>query len=275
MTSSLPGAGWATTPGLATFIAALNSSNRRLVDCPTRPASCARSLGSVVTPPARSHRRAFGRREAVVDGNVARVLARVFGVELDIKSSAGQRALWQLAGDLVPADDPGDFNQGLMELGQSLCTPRSPDCSSCPLGGLCRAKIEGRQERLPVVAPRKKRGEKPLIEQYAALVQRKDSLLLGKRPASGLYAGLWEVPAAADRRSLLAALPGLELETETTFVREQELSHRMLRIRVFRGELKRKPRTALDYSSLRWHPLAALTCLGVSSATSAIVAALT
>src|SRR5690606_12970117 len=80
---------------------------------------------------------AFGERAPLVDGNVARVLARVFAIEDDIKSSAGQRALWARAGELMaalPADHaPGDLNQGLMELGATVCAPQAPRCLVCPL----------------------------------------------------------------------------------------------------------------------------------------------
>ncbi|HEY5946784.1 MAG TPA: A/G-specific adenine glycosylase, partial [Kofleriaceae bacterium] len=99
---------------------------------------------------------AYGERAPLVDGNVARVLARVFAMRDDIKSSAGQKALWQRAGELMAAlpDDhaPGDLNQGLMELGATLCSPTSPRCLLCPLAASCEAARTGRQDELPVVA---------------------------------------------------------------------------------------------------------------------------
>src|SRR5687768_15197757 len=99
---------------------------------------------------------AYGERAPLVDGNVARVLARVFAIEHDIKSSAGQRTLWQRAGELMsalPAEHaPGDLNQGLMELGATLCSPTSPRCLVCPLAAHCTAARTGRHDELPVVA---------------------------------------------------------------------------------------------------------------------------
>ena len=96
---------------------------------------------------------AFGERTPLVDGNVARVLARVYGIELDIKSTAGQRALWDRAGALVTAlpetAAPGDLNQGLMELGATVCTPTSPRCLICPIATACVANKTGRQAELP------------------------------------------------------------------------------------------------------------------------------
>src|SRR5687767_7477451 len=98
---------------------------------------------------------AYGERAPLVDGNVARVLARVLAIEDDVKSTAGMKALWTKAGDLMsalPADaQPGDLNQGLMELGATLCSPTSPRCLVCPLAKLCIANRTARQDELPVM----------------------------------------------------------------------------------------------------------------------------
>src|SRR6185503_9991928 len=99
---------------------------------------------------------AFDRQEPLVDGNVARVLARVFAVEEDVKSAAGQNRLWQLAADLVPSEAPGDFNQALMELGATLCAPAAPRCAGCPLAADCRAHREGRTDELPRLPARRR-----------------------------------------------------------------------------------------------------------------------
>lgn len=219
---------------------------------------------------------AFGAREPVVDGNVARVLARLYAIEVDVRSGAGGRMLWKLAGELIPVDAPADFNQGIMELGATVCTPRSPRCDDCPLSSGCRAHAAGRQGELPVMPKRTKSTDKPLLDRDALWAGgRGDKLLLGRRPATGLYGGLWELPQTESRADLCAALPGLELEAgDPATVREQELSHRRLRIRVWRGILSRTPRKVLDYTRMRWHPLASITDLGLSSATRAIADAL-
>src|SRR6185295_14882598 len=103
---------------------------------------------------------AFGERTPLVDGNVARVLARVFAIEHDIKSTAGGKALWAAAGELMTALPetvaPGALNQGLMELGATICAATQPRCLVCPLARQCAAARAGRQDELPVVAPRKK-----------------------------------------------------------------------------------------------------------------------
>ena len=124
---------------------------------------------------------AFGESVAVVDGNVERVLARLFGRNVDREDA------WQQAQDLLSRDRPGDFNQAMMELGATICTPRAPQCLVCPLITWCATRGAG--ETQPQ-SPRKR-------EQLCyALVPQKDAVLLVQRPAdSSLMAGMWELPA--------------------------------------------------------------------------------
>ncbi len=97
---------------------------------------------------------AYDRPTAVVDGNVYRVLARVFGIDTPIDGTAGRKAFAELADDLIDPAHPGDHNQAVMELGATVCTPRSPACDRCPLAGRCIARKEGRIATLPVKAGR-------------------------------------------------------------------------------------------------------------------------
>jgi A/G-specific adenine glycosylase len=134
---------------------------------------------------------AFGQNEAVLDGNVKRVLARVFNLQAPANSAAGEKVFWQLARDLVPAVSAGDYNQAVMDLGAVVCTPRAPNCPECPLADLCEAKKSGLQAALPV------RLEKPPIPHYlvcAAVITKGDTLLIARRPSKGLLGGMWEFP---------------------------------------------------------------------------------
>jgi A/G-specific adenine glycosylase len=200
---------------------------------------------------------AFGRREPVVDGNVARVYARLFGIEDDVKSVATLRRLWDLAARIVPARAPGDFNQALMELGATICTPRSPACASCPLAATCVARRDGRQDELPLVA-RKKAAKRVGID--AALVVRGGRWLLARRAAEGLFGGLWELPE-------LGALAGAVPLGEPVAEHVHQLTHRTIRYRVFRAELAGPPRAGAPYDATRFTSPATLPSLGVSSAT--------
>ncbi|MEM9487831.1 MAG: A/G-specific adenine glycosylase [Myxococcota bacterium] len=234
---------------------------------------------------------AFGRRAPVVDGNVARVLARLYALELDIKSSAGQRELWRLAEGLVPAGAPGDFNQGLMELGATVCTPTRPGCLLCPIAASCRARAAGQQDALPITPRRKRASELPVLAASALWIVKSGRLLLARRAPAGLYGGLWELPqhsATATQRAtvaqseLQAVLPDsltLEvLDDRPAAEHRQILSHRQLRIQVFRGAVRgrlpaRSPGRdpAETYDSFAWHTPDQLAERGLSSATQAII----
>lgn len=134
---------------------------------------------------------AWDERAPVVDGNVARVLARLFVLEDDVKSSAGQKRLWSLATELVPPTRAGDWNQALMELGATVCSPRSPRCASCPLRQSCGAFEAGRQEALPRASPK----AKPRAWGRVALVLADaERVLLARRKAHLVFGGLWEPP---------------------------------------------------------------------------------
>lgn len=132
---------------------------------------------------------AFGRKSPVVDGNVERVLSRVDGREADPKSKDGKKALWARVTELLPDDQPGDLNQGLMELGATVCTPKNPDCDECPWRVPCVARAEGLVGVLPRTA--KKAPPTPKIAD-AVLLRTERGWLLGRRPPTGLLGGLWE-----------------------------------------------------------------------------------
>lgn len=217
---------------------------------------------------------AYGQREALVDGNVARILSRLFAIDQDIKSSHAMKRCWQLCAEMVPTNAPGDFNQGLMELGSLVCTPRNPKCNACPVREFCEAYAQGRVAHLPVLRKRVKDCDKPLLETHALLLRRRGKLLLAQRPPTGLYGGLWELPQS-EARAGLTGLTGLALAfaKETTLVHEQVLSHRRLKIHVWPAAASGATRPDLDsqYQQLSWYTLAELSKLGLSSATQAIL----
>ena len=127
---------------------------------------------------------AFGRRAAILDGNVKRVLARRFGVD-------GEKAQWALANKLLPARGIETYTQALMDLGATVCTRTRPICERCPVAGDCVALREDRIGELP--APRKRR-TLPLRHSTWLVLIRQGSVLLERRLASGIWGGLWVFP---------------------------------------------------------------------------------
>jgi A/G-specific adenine glycosylase len=228
---------------------------------------------------------AFGLSAALVDGNVVRVLARLFAIEVDVRSGAGLARIWRLAEALVPTHDAGTWNQALMELGATVCVPRDPRCLLCPASTLCEGRARGIERTLPKLAPK----AKPKGERRIALVAQRDGhVLLARRPDSGRFGGMWEPPSIelpndpqetaikktvskasdADIDLLLQALKlktsDLQggLRTGLSHVGEvvHVLSHRRLAVSVFTGELSRRANvgTPPAYASSELVPIAEL-----------------
>lgn len=119
------------------------------------------------------------------------MLCRLFAIQNDPREAGVQSRLWKLAEEILPQDRPGDFNQALMELGATVCLPRTPQCLLCPVRGSCRAHHRGIQEQLPVRSERK---PIPHHQTLVALIQKGPDLLMGPRPNEGLLGGLWSFP---------------------------------------------------------------------------------
>ncbi|WP_412063148.1 A/G-specific adenine glycosylase [Rubrivirga sp. IMCC45206] len=129
---------------------------------------------------------------AVLDGNVIRVLARVFAVEADARAGKTRAALQRLADKLLDRERPGRWNEAVMELGATLCTPRQPACPRCPLRPVCRAAATGQPEAFPVVSKRK---AVPHHTIAAGLVfDAAGRVLIQRRPEDAMLGGLWEFP---------------------------------------------------------------------------------
>jgi len=138
---------------------------------------------------------AFGARAPILDGNVKRVLARAFGIEGFPGEKAIETAMWARAETLLPERNVEIYTQGLMDLGASVCTRSRPRCDICPLQGDCVAKREGRIASLPTPRPRKPLPQKSTV---MLILRRNREVLLERRPAPGIWGGLWSFPEIAD-----------------------------------------------------------------------------
>lgn len=135
---------------------------------------------------------AFQKKYAVVDGNVIRVLSRYHGIDEDVRSTKTKNGIQEHADELISEERPGDFNQALMELGATICTPSNPDCGSCPLQDGCVAYKTARTEELPYKSKKKKR---PHHQIGVGIVRnQKDQVLIALRPDDAMLGGLWEFP---------------------------------------------------------------------------------
>ena len=185
---------------------------------------------------------AFGVRAPILDGNVARVLCRLDAVRDDPRDAAVRERLWARAEAVLPAERLGDFNSALMELGATVCTPRSPRCLMCPVRDHCDAAAANLQEHIP---PAKKAKPTPLVRRWTFAVSHGDRWLVEQRPTPGRWAGMWQFATVE---------PGAPLGLPTTDPRligriEHALTHRRYEFDVFRCEAVDSP---ADVSPRRW-----------------------
>jgi len=144
----------------------------------------------------------FGIAEPVVDGNVFRVLARVFGIATPIDSTEGKRQFRALAAELMDPQQPGDHNQAVMELGATVCTPRNPRCGDCPLARKCIALNEGRIAELPVKAKRAVVRDRHFNYLW---IETERGILFRQRGPGDIWQGLHELPLIETEKASTAA----------------------------------------------------------------------
>ncbi len=136
--------------------------------------------------------------EPVLDGNVKRVLSRIVAVDIPVDSSAGEKIFLNLAKELTDLNEPGVYNQGMMDIGALLCTRTRPKCEHCPLANVCRAFLMGDQEKFPVKKPKRERSNRVM---RLAFRQKDDAVWVVRRDQGDIWPGLWclpEVSASAD-----------------------------------------------------------------------------
>jgi A/G-specific adenine glycosylase len=134
---------------------------------------------------------AFNKPAPILDGNVRRVLSRLFAISGNPVRGKTEGLLWHLSGSLIPKGYASSFNQGLMDLGAMTCTPKEPQCSKCPLRDLCKGRASGEPERYPSKRLRK---AIPHRESVSVVIEKDGKVLLNQRPPVGLLGGLWEFP---------------------------------------------------------------------------------
>lgn len=209
---------------------------------------------------------AFGKDEAALDGNIRRVLSRIFNIEVPARSTRGEKILWQLSRDNLPAGEAGSYNQAMMDLGAMVCVPKSPACDHCPLQELCQAHALGVEEERPVLQAR------PAIPHFivtAAVIFKDGKVLIARRPPDGLLGGLWEFPGGkqepgedlADcmRREIMEEL-GIEVQVGGLLgVYKHAYTHFRVTIHAFECTLiKNQIPQALHASEICWIPVTGL-----------------
>jgi len=224
---------------------------------------------------------AFGADCAAVDGNVMRVLARVYALDADIRQTKTQRRLQELADALVPAGRAGAFNEALMELGALVCRPKNPACHACPIRRFCRAFQEDRVGELPV------KSRKPAVPHHEiaiGVVHRQGKVLIALRPADGLLGNLWEFPGGKRKpdetlaeccRREIKEETGLDIEVGESFALVRHAyTHFRITLHAFRCRYtggRAQPRSS---QAVRWVAVDELDDYAFPKANKQIIAAL-
>lgn len=216
---------------------------------------------------------AFNRPEAAIDGNVARVLSRLFEVTQDVRSRVGKDRIRDLARSLLPPQRPGDFNQAWMDLGSLVCTPKAPHCDACPLRAHCVAAEKGDPEFYPVREAARNHKSRA-VSLVVAIFLCEGKMLVRRRARGGLWSGLWEFPnlelpvgaqpvryvrrLAAEMEVMISGRPKGVAE-----VRHQ-LTHRSLRFHVYTSSAR--PLDGTTTANTRWVNVRSFQRLPVSTA---------
>lgn len=182
----------------------------------------------------------FGARTPLVDANVRRVLMRIDGIDAAADDPGVDAAIWRRAEELVTVcDDPGALNEGLMELGALVCTPRSPRCGACPVRRSCRASRLADPGSIPRPKPAPARR---LVHHAAVIVRdRRGRVLVEQRPPDGLWASMWQAPtiesadAPPSAAALQRAIGVASARRAGSF--DHQTTHRLVRFWLFRGRL--------------------------------------
>ncbi len=179
---------------------------------------------------------AFHQPVAVIDGNVYRVLSRVFGIEADITSPSGKKIFRDKANELLDPHNAGTYNQALMEFGALQCVPRNPDCETCALKGVCFAFIHSLQETFPV----KKRKVK-VSHRYITyfLLRRQGKILMKERTQKDIWKGLFDLPMLEARvkqspKKAVAQFFGSDFDADLVNIRsyQHKLTHQVLHVSI-------------------------------------------
>lgn len=204
---------------------------------------------------------AFGADIATLDGNIRRVLARLFDVSLPIRTRGGEKLLWDLAQANLPSRKASQYNQALMDLGATICTQHDPDCPHCPLSDICQANRLGNQTDRPV------RASRPAIPHHvvaSAVIQRNGFVLIAQRPQKGLLGGLWEFPggklqSGEDLQSCIQREIREELGVEITVggslgTYKHAYTHFRITLHAFQCKLSEGEPHLREHQAINWVP---------------------
>ena len=210
---------------------------------------------------------AYNKEAPILDGNVKRVLSRLFAISSNLVAGKTEGLLWKISESLIPKGRSNSFNQAIMDLGAMICTPKDPLCHSCPLHRHCKAKASGNPERYPSRVVKKRI---PHIDAISAVILRNGKVLLNQRPPKGLLGGLWEFPnwksegkrgSRLRLRDYIKKEMGMNVKVKGSIgVFRQTFSHFKLTLHVYQCQSSNSNKNKKD----KWIPIKNLDQLAMS-----------
>jgi len=199
---------------------------------------------------------AFQKPAPLVDGNVIRILTRLYAIKKNVGDAATLKQLWTLAEELVPEKKPGDFNQAMMELGATVCLPKNPSCRTCPVQKECRALASGNPESFPVKTQKEKIQK---IKSAAFILKNpQGEVLINRQPQNARWGGLWMFPFGENKEEVGDRFKLKDLPSEHSFIIKHGFTKYSIHLHVFETKVSVKTAKTLAASSHRWTAVTAL-----------------
>ncbi len=152
---------------------------------------------------------AFDQKSPIVDGNVIRILTRIFAISSDVSKPETLKKIWALAEEVLPDKKTGDFNQAMMELGATVCFPENPNCGACPVQSICKAHALKKETSFPVNRNKTKLEK---IKTAALILRENGKILIQRQDKKERWGGLWMFPHWKDKKSMLTEVENWKLE---------------------------------------------------------------
>ena len=197
---------------------------------------------------------AFGQKTPVLDGNVIRILTRIFGIPQSIDLQTTVEKLWKVATSILPDKTPGDFNQALMELGATVCFPSAPQCPKCPAKTFCAAHQKSKETFYPVRS-RIEKYEKIHMTALILLNERRE-VWVEKQPEHGRWGGLWTFPFWRTKEEMLRHAKSHGAQPIHFMTLQHGFTKYRIRLEVFEAVIRRKQHRQTHHK--RWIPLIGL-----------------
>jgi A/G-specific adenine glycosylase len=249
----------------------LPSNYKELQSIPGIGPYCAAAIASI----------AFGEAIPSVDGNFLRVLCRFWGIEDDISKASTRNQIFDRCLPFIQKSNPSSFNQGIMELGATLCSPKNPACPTCPLSSECNALKTNKTELLPV---KTKKQKVPTIPIAVGIIKKENKVLIAKRKQNGMLAGLWEFPGGKQEnaeslqqtviREVLEEAGVVVTVDKKLIMVKHTFSHFKIELTAFLTTLKSGQAKALSSDEVKWVTLSDLDSYPFPTANKKIINAL-